>query len=573
MPAPSTASSSGPARVAEFDITQAFPEGVDFAGTPLGWDRARSAAAVGTFLEAALTDNLWNRPAPSAEDNSAHMQAQGSWLSNPIFTTPNFLAPWFPTQQEQSLILHYCANAADLMMAIPTAFNPMLAINLPLALNMPRGADFGTDALRISLLATGAVHQAFLLARSKANVEQTNAMFQYASNLRDASKSMVRQATGSASEAALSACTSLASFDILFGGSGWLENFKLAKALVASHGGPAKLLAASAPIQLSDGMTATPNRLILEVLTVYETLGCLTTGREPELLTEGNAEWWFQKPLDSPLAPAAHNLEHFSVESQFGISKKAVHFLNRTARLLARVEQVNKGEPLSELCTTHNVAPYGPVTTSVTFTTAMLGGFESGPPSVSPSTASSASGQTPLFANMRPANSRASSSSSTAQTAELARCATALRSDVLLWIDNLTNNPSEIHERVQAGNQAYAHTIKILLLTMVFGMNKSSPLIQESAEQVLQHCSVSTAALGMSLNLMWPAIVAGSCFAAGNSRQWLLSLLESFKSQCCFNVDTASSIIHEVWRRSDAGLPRADWKPVCDDFGLQVLLC
>lgn len=49
------------------------------------------------------------------------------------------LIPWFPTAEERSLILHYCANAADLMMAIPSGLNPMLAINLPLALDSPRG--------------------------------------------------------------------------------------------------------------------------------------------------------------------------------------------------------------------------------------------------------------------------------------------------------------------------------------------------------------------------------------------------------------------------------------------------
>lgn len=81
--------------------------------------------------------------------NSAHAAA-------PMLTTPNcestkdrnvrvadghfvVLLPWFPTQEERSLILHYCANAADLMMAIPSGINPMLAINLPLALDSPRG--------------------------------------------------------------------------------------------------------------------------------------------------------------------------------------------------------------------------------------------------------------------------------------------------------------------------------------------------------------------------------------------------------------------------------------------------
>lgn len=519
-------------------------------------------------------DSLRTRTVPPASDQSAQAQAREAWLSSPIFTTPNFLAPWFPTQQEQSLILHYCANAADLMMAIPTAFNPMMAINLPLALNMPRGADSATDALRISLLATGAVHQAFLLARSNANATQTNAMFQYAANLRDAAKNMMRQASGATSEAALSACSSLASLDILFGGTGWQENFELAKSIVASRGGPAKVLESSPPTQLSEGLTVTPARLILESLTVYETLGCLTTGREPELLTPENVDWWFQKPATSPLTPTARSFEQYSVENQFGISKIIVHLMNGVARLLARIHKYNRGEPLNELAANSSASPTDPMVLSVTMPTGLFG-LDSGPSSVSSSSVSS-SGLTPL--EQRPSFNRSSSSSTSsvlgsAHTKELSRMAKSLLADINVWIDNLTNRPNEIHERVQVGNKAYAYTMKILILTMAFGISKDSPIIQEAAEQVLQNCSFSTAALGMSLDLMWPAIVAGSCFAPGNSRQWLLTLFEGFRSQCCFDVDTASTIINEVWRRSDAGLPRADWKPVCDDCGLQVLLC
>ena len=43
------------------------------------------------------------------------------------------------------------------------------------------------------------------------------------------------------------------------------------------------------------------------------------------------------------------------------------------------------------------------------------------------------------------------------------------------------------------------------------------------------------------------------------------------RAQCCFDIETATTIIVEVWRRVDAGEQRADWKPVCEDLGLQVL--
>jgi hypothetical protein len=71
-------------------------------------------------------------------------------------------------------------------------------------------------------------------------------------------------------------------------------------------------------------------------------------------------------------------------------------------------------------------------------------------------------------------------------------------------------------------------------------------------------------------SLMWPAIIAGSC-VEGEARQWLLTLLEGFKSQCCFYVETATRIIQEAWRRVDAKEPRDDWREVCEDFGLKVL--
>lgn len=109
-------------------------------------------------------------------------------------------------------------------------------------------------------------------------------------------------------------------------------------------------------------------------------------------------------------------------------------------------------------------------------------------------------------------------------------------------------------------------------MRMVFGRTRSDPAVQSAAQQVLQHCSISTAALGMSIDLMWPAVVAG-CEVDGSSRQWLLTLLEGFKAQCCFDFETAARIIQEVWRRVDNNEPRADWKAVCADLGLKVLLC
>jgi hypothetical protein len=92
------------------------------------------------------------------------------------------------------------------------------------------------DALRVALLGIGAIHQAFLLARSGVSTAQTASMFHYASNLRDTGKEMVRRAimepSGARSDAALGAGTALATIDIFFGGSEWGDNFARALQMI-----------------------------------------------------------------------------------------------------------------------------------------------------------------------------------------------------------------------------------------------------------------------------------------------------------------------------------------------------
>ncbi|OCF41203.1 hypothetical protein I317_04949 [Kwoniella heveanensis CBS 569] len=439
----------------------------------------------------------------------------------PMLTTPNFLLPWFPTAEERSLILHYCANAASLMMAIPSGLNPMLAINLPLALDSPRGLNPSADALRVALLGIGAIHQAFLLARSGVATAQTAAMFQYASTLRDTGKEMVRRAVrdgnGALTDAALGAGTALATIDIFFGGSGWMDNFALAKEMVALRGGPAEMLKRSEPKKLTDGVTVSPARLMLEILAIYETFSCLTTAQEPSLISDMWESWW--------LEGSRSTYEEHSVEKQFGMSRVMVLLFTRVTRLLARVSRSNA-------IITESGPASNPISSpETTLNASVAAGGQSDDP--------------------------------------LVREARQLNRDVDAWIESLQLSTLE-HERVQVGNRAYAYAMKILLLRMVFRYPRDDIRVQNAAQQVLQHCSWSTAALGMSIDLTWPAIIAGACMD-GASRQWVLTLLEGFKSQCCFDIETAGRILSETWRRADTNADRSDWREVCDDLGLKVL--
>lgn len=82
------------------------------------------------------------------------------------------------------------------MMAIPSGLNPILATNLPLSLSAPRGENAAVDALRMSLLGVGAIHQAFLFAKKgQSESSQTASMLYRARTLREAAKDMLTSAS------------------------------------------------------------------------------------------------------------------------------------------------------------------------------------------------------------------------------------------------------------------------------------------------------------------------------------------------------------------------------------------
>lgn len=89
------------------------------------------------------------------------------------------------------------------------------------------------------------------------------------------------------------------------------------------------MLKASQPTPLADGVTVSSARLNLEVLAIYETMGCLTTGQEPILISDRWENWWF--------GSSRSTYEEHSVEKQFGMSRNMVALFARLTRLLARV--------------------------------------------------------------------------------------------------------------------------------------------------------------------------------------------------------------------------------------------
>ncbi|KAF8750629.1 Fungal specific transcription factor domain [Rhizoctonia solani] len=244
-------------------------------------------------------------------------------------------------------------------MAVPSQVNPILAVNLPLVLATPpplhgmsvlepnAGGSPATEALRLSLLGVGAIHQAYLLARSGTDmslVKQTNAGV--ADDLMNLAISYRLQATkclalacqtieGTRSDAALGASVTIALIDIFAGGHSWQSNMNLAKTLVSLRGGPGAIVAHNQPSRKPNrsGVTVSPARLLLEILTVYEVCGSFTSNEPPQLLGPGNSDWWLSHEAD------IDNYHSYSVENVFGMSRRIVELMARVSTLVIRHNQ------------------------------------------------------------------------------------------------------------------------------------------------------------------------------------------------------------------------------------------
>lgn len=208
--------------------------------------------------------SIYLSPPEPVDESAISATAAGSLLS------PQYLLPWFPTAEERGLILHFCQHSATLLMARPVeaGVNPILATLLPLALSAPRGFSISTDALRLSLLAIAATHQAYLLSKSGTPGPVLSKSLDLAIGLRTDARVLARSADskvqGDKGDALFAATVVLGIVDILLGGHAWTQNFDLAKAIVANRGGVEAMLAASASITLKEGVEVSRTRLLLE---------------------------------------------------------------------------------------------------------------------------------------------------------------------------------------------------------------------------------------------------------------------------------------------------------------------
>ena len=73
-------------------------------------------------------------------------------------------------------------------------------------------------------------------------------------------------------------------------------------------------------------------------------------------------------------------------------------------------------------------------------------------------------------------------------------------------------------------------------------------------------------------SLTWPVIIAGCQVMTAVARMQVAQAFDSFRKQCCFEIESSERIVAEVWRRVDNNEPRDDWRAVVEDEGLRILV-
>ncbi|TFY69156.1 hypothetical protein EVJ58_g574 [Rhodofomes roseus] len=124
--------------------------------------------------------------------------------------------------------------------------------------------------------------------------------------------------------------------------------------------------------------------------------------------------------------------------------------------------------------------------------------------------------------------------------------------------------------RVGAGDRIYQNAAQIVLLREILHVPPEDEVVQQHADIILSLC-LSCGQSNMSVDLNWPVIIAGSQMY-GSDRTRVLAVFESFRKQCCYEIETAEYIVLQVWKRLDDKQPRADWRSVMEDNDLKHLI-
>ena len=309
-------------------------------------------------------------------------------------------------------------------------------------------------------------------------------------------------------------------------------------------------------------------RFLLEQLATRDVFGSLTTGEEPAII-KGWSPWFLELG-----ETGSCDWEWESVERMFGLSRGMVDLIARISSLVARKRKL--GLPLYENdaqkaercgCNSGDSTPE------------MRGRSELRSNRKVRSSGSDSRSRTRVSRQSRSSNSRTRSRSARRNTdnndviKEMRRQALQEEArETLAELENFSNqmNFIQLHPRVSVGNHAHRYAMQIHILRNLFEVSTNDERVVRATESILEVCFEGSST-GMVVWLTWPVLIAGMHSTSYEQRASVLALLQSFKTQACWDVESAEAILKEYWRRYDLGHNTLSWMDVMR-VGIDLLL-
>ena len=494
---------------------------------------------------------------------------------SPLLSNPDYLFPFFPNPQDRMLVHHYLTQSVRFIIALnlPHSVNPWIRIHAPLAFGMiadknpneayaqaqVTGQGISVEALRTGLLSVSAVHLAYLRGKD-------NASRDLAASLRRTAVRYLQKAVSTGeveTDTFLAGVLSVAMRDILAGDPGWKGILELAKSVIQKRGGPSKMLEIGKPKKKKE--VSVP-RFLLEQLATRDVFGSLTTGEEPAII-KGWSPWFLQLGESGSC-----DWEWESVERMFGLSRGMVDLIARISSLVARKRKL--GLPLFENGKPNfdNNFESGSSTPEFRGRSVIRNNSRSNRQS---SCDSDSRSRTRInYRSRNSKNSNRSNNQSRSRSSKRSQSNDVLKEikrqtledearDILKELEAFATQMMfiQLHPRVSIGNHAHRYAMQIHILRNLFNVPIDDVRVRRATESILEVCFEGSSA-GMVVWLTWPVLIAGMHSIDNDQRTSVLSLLQSFKTQACWDVESAEAILKEYWRRLDSGHINLSWMDV-----------
>ncbi|MCJ1385376.1 hypothetical protein MMC17_008498 [Xylographa soralifera] len=119
---------------------------------------------------------------------------------------------------------------------------------------------------------------------------------------------------------------------------------------------------------------------------------------------------------------------------------------------------------------------------------------------------------------------------------------------------------------------AYKQAALVHLYHDIMSHSRSSPKIQASSKQALQHCLRVVIFSGPMAALLWPLFTAATQAIEEPDREVARTVFRHLENrQGMSNIVTGWEVCEELWRRVDAGDAEISWRDVAQQMGREVL--